>query len=201
MLVNPFAPHPFVTPTSMNNRDLLTDAVFELLERVGISDLTTGSLGRSMKMTAQAVLKRAGGRDRLDRMVVCEFSRRWSRWCLSVPPQAEVPVALPRDEIELHAITVWHAFSELARGAALAGHPEPAADLDQARAAERAHLANVLTHRLGHQPSQCDLDGLVAIADGLRAGLARTAEPLSIERAENAVRSYLAAVTLMTDSG
>jgi AcrR family transcriptional regulator len=196
VLANPFAPSAFLTPTSVNTRDLLTDAVFEVLERSGITGMTTGSIARAMSVAPQAVLKRAGDRARLDRIVVGEFSRRWSRWCRSACYRTDLPVALPHDAVEVHAVTVWHALGELARGAALDGRPEPLAAMDEARRSERRHLRAVLAERLGDPPTDAELDGVVAVTNGVRAGMARTDEPLRLDEAQVVIAAYLRGVRL-----
>jgi AcrR family transcriptional regulator len=191
MRIAPYTVSPFVAPTSMNNADLLTDAAYQVLATVGVDRLSMGAVARNLRMTSSAVSQRAGSRAQFVEIVVVRFGGRWRRWVEAPVTFDELPARLPVDELERHGVVVWRALRELARGEALAGRPAAIEAIRSVDAAERVRLSGELRRRLGRTPTEDEVDGLLALLDGVRGRMVDRASPLPLEQARAVVLRYV----------
>lgn len=185
---------PFLRLDAANYSDMFTDALVEVLAHRGLDQFSVGAIARWLKVTPQAVLQQAGGRDRLVVLVTDCFAERWLQWSTrrrwgSSP--SEPLGALPETAHERLGVRVWQVLAELARSESLAGRTLPSELISATRTRERQLLTWSLRDRVGREPEAWEVDAAFALVEGLRSGLARESEPLPIERGQEAIANWL----------
>jgi hypothetical protein len=175
---------PFQTWSSHRPADIWTDAVFQFLHSHGIHTFSVSALARELRVTPAAVLQRQSRRDLLSD-VVLTFGARWLWWSLQPSYAEPIPGRLPSTDHELHAVRVWQALCEVARGAAAAGDPELLEHVRWVRTEESAQVGFALDRLLDRPPEQSELDLTLVLLDGLRRELAAPDPRITLDQARD----------------
>ena len=167
---------PFLSEDSADLGDRVTDAVVRVIDEGGVGSLTVSAVARRLDVTPQAVTQRLGGpsgaRRRVLQLATVGFRFRWEAW-IDDALLAPVPLpALPQDAAELRGVRVWLGLHQLARAEEGRGNEDVGGALAGARSFERIgthrQLERWAAARLPDEP----VDRILALADGLRFGLA-----------------------------
>lgn len=188
---------PLLRPYSRNPLDRIADGVVTVLLARGVEGFSMGAIGRAQRTSAQAFHQYVRGfRHPDESSVVATLHRiaanaivgRWLEWDGGA-------LRLPQTEEDRDAVVVWNAFHELARGRALAGDTTPVEILREGRVSEveqcQGWFLACQAETVGHR----DVELLIAVADGLRAQLARPRPSLSLDDARKVLDGQVAAAT------
>jgi hypothetical protein len=182
---------------SFSQIDLFADGFIQVVGARGLPAFSVAAVARWARLTPQAVLQDAGGRDGFVLLVTQQVAQRWSAWATGW--DAELPVALPATDEERTGVRAWGSLVELARAEWAAGRSEAAEVVVEALARERTGYQWRL--QATRPPLPEELDSLICLLDGVRSAMARTIEPMALERGQSIVRGWLTSAGLMHGSG
>ncbi len=165
----------FLRLDSAHPDDMLTDAAVQVLAVHGARGLSHRAIADCLRVTP-ARISQLVSRDRLAFVVTARFIQRWAAWIEYRRWLDGVLALLPVEPEEVPGVRAWLALHELGRC-----RPDIAELLDVARERERAALADIDGVALDPQ----DTDLVLATAEGLRAGLCRSQEAVTIEEARS----------------
>ena len=180
---------PFLEPNDPSLRAMLGDAAVHLLADRGVGDLSSRAIAGYLGTTPSALTQRAHREQQLQLMVVA-LGQRWLDWS-GCRPETGLPARLPGSADEVHGLRVWAALTELARGEAAAGNPEPARLIAGYRAEERAMIDWSLMRILDRRPGPEELAVTAAIVAGLREELVAPSPALTADAASAALRGHV----------
>jgi AcrR family transcriptional regulator len=174
-------------PDSASRRDMITDNAIALIEESGLTAISFASLAGRIGHSPQAIQKWVGTSAQLMIFVTATFGQRWQQWITRRRYEHGALSLLPETHEELGWTRVRHALEEHAR-AKVEEHPELAHMFAAIRSCERWVLTTV--HPALESPDRVDaLAKLLVIVEGLRSGLCRPDDPISVSQA----RAMLAA--------
>lgn len=171
----------FLRPWSCDRADVLTDAAVELIAVGGTPALTMRGIAAQTRMSPSWLTDRFSNRTRMLAIIASSFGQRWVTWIGSRLPHLGMVALVPATDEEIVANRVWLALIELGRVEPVVGWRVASVRRD-----ERA----LVTHRLGCRPGDPVLDEVMAMVDGLRAGMADPERPLHPMRARAILTAY-----------
>jgi hypothetical protein len=161
-----------------------------LLQGSGLDAFSVSALARQLGVTPSAILQRRSRRDLL-RDAVLGLGHRWTEWCGGSSLSMDLPGNLPRDEHARHAIHVWQALQEVARGAAAGGDHELQQLVCGFWDQEVERIEYVLVRLIARPPTDLEVAEALVLLDGLRSELARPGSRLTPADADSLLRAYV----------
>jgi AcrR family transcriptional regulator len=178
----------FLRPWSCDQPDVLTDAAFELIAEGGTSALTMRALAAQTRMSPSWITDRFTNRARMLAIIADIFGDRWVTWIRARVTTSGIAALLPATDEEIVANRVWLALVELGRVAREVGWRTSAVRRD-----ERAVVARLLACRSG----DLRVDDVLAMVDGLRAGMADPERSLHPDRARTILSTHFSRFSVM----
>ena len=165
-------------PRRIDTNDRVSDlsaAITDLMIAGGLPAVTMRSVAAAVGLSAGTITNHLGGRERLLGLAAGSFYRRVADGISSRRYPDGLAALLPADAEDRDWVRAWLAWSELARDEEVVGYRSADAD-----AFERGYIARSYSRLAVDDPIP---DLLLAMVHGLRHAIARSEEPMSVERA------------------
>lgn len=159
----------FLKPWSLDDADLLGDAAFDLVAESGHAALTLRAVARRMGISQSWLSDRFENRARMLAIATGVVGDRWFTWISARSRYLGIGAFLPDSDEGVVATRVWLSLIELGRV-----EEQTAFQVEHVRRDERS----LLRHLRGPATAEKQLDELVALTNGLRAGIADPLSPL-----------------------
>jgi AcrR family transcriptional regulator len=157
-------------------------AINHVLARDGAAALSLRSIARQSGVSTSSLLHHYESREHLLRVAASWTGRARRRAIDRSAPRRGALAFLPADADEVVEARAWLAWLELWRS-----DDSLTNGLQDARLDERALLAEILDYRVGRD----DLDGLLALIDGLLTAIRAPVRPMRVDRAAEILRAHV----------
>ncbi|GAB4008334.1 hypothetical protein [Nocardioides ultimimeridianus] len=180
---------PFYVRDSFNTAEDSLNAIVLLHESGGVDQITMSAVARSLNMARSSIHQAHGNITGFYVSLISRFSFRWYDW-FSRGYADPTPVRLPEAPSDEVGVRVWSSLRAVAAAQAQAGNREPWQAVERVLGRERRFLADAIRDAHGSWPEAAKVDGLLALADGLRTQMVSPIEPLPLGDASTLVLGY-----------